>query len=229
MKQAIEVLCLANSYKNTNRCVAGLRLDTGGWIRPVSDTSGSALVESQYTTGSGHSPSPLDTVRVPVSTQRPKYNQPENWIISGDDWELLTTDLDKKQKLSLNTAIQRRGPVICDHRSSIPKREITDGFVPRSLTVLSPDSVSFYIREKENGPQPRAEFTFDDVEYDFPITDTDWRDKVDSGIDTLPSPDHVGDNKELLFTISLGEEHNGMCYKIVAAIFTVDSDNLIGV
>jgi hypothetical protein len=209
--------------------VAGLRLDTGGWIRPVSDTSGSALIESQYTTESGHSPSPLDTVRVPVSTQRPKYNQPENWIISGDDWELLTTDLDQKQILSLNTAIQLKGPVICDHRSSIPKHEITDGFVPRSLTILSPNSVTFYINERDDRPQPRAEFTFDGVKYDFPITDTDWRDKVDSGIDTLPSPDHVDDDKELLFTISLGEEFDRECYKMIAGIFTVHSSNLTGV
>jgi hypothetical protein len=206
--------------------VAGLRLDTGGWIRPVSDIAGRALTESQYTTMSGHSPSPLDTIKVPFSTQIPKYNQPENWKISGDDWELLTTDLDRKQKLSLNTAIQRRGPVICDHRSSIPKHEITDGFIPRSLTVLSPDSTAFYIRRKENKLQPRAAFVFDGIEYDLPITDTDWRNRVDSGIDTLPSSDDVDNSKTVLFTISLGEENDGRCYKIVAGIFTVGSNNL---
>ena len=42
----IEMLCLANSRKEGDRCVAGLRSD-GTWIRPVSTPQGGALTSTQ--------------------------------------------------------------------------------------------------------------------------------------------------------------------------------------
>jgi len=34
---SVDLICLANSHKWNFRCVAGLRVDGGGWVRPVSD------------------------------------------------------------------------------------------------------------------------------------------------------------------------------------------------
>ncbi len=32
----MRVICLANSYKHQARCIAGVAIDSGDWIRPVS-------------------------------------------------------------------------------------------------------------------------------------------------------------------------------------------------
>ena len=45
--QALEILCLASSIKFGGRCVAGVRLDTGEWVRPVSDTPDGTLPRRQ--------------------------------------------------------------------------------------------------------------------------------------------------------------------------------------
>lgn len=233
MEDAIKMVCLANSEKHGDRCVAGVRIDTGGWLRPVSDDSGSGLLETQYETVSGHHPEPLDTIRVELDRQRPKYHQPENWVISSGSWELLDTELHNQALLAINTALQREGFVLYDAAHAIPKRDLKDVPVFRSLTLIPPTEPEFYVREKDNGIlQPRTTFGFDGCEYDFPITDPEWRQQAETnGVGSLPSAGTVSDDKEILFTISLGEAHKTTknCYKIVAAIFTIDSTDLIGI
>ena len=43
----MEFLCLANSRKPPARCVAGLDLATGMWLRPVSDENNGGLSVNQ--------------------------------------------------------------------------------------------------------------------------------------------------------------------------------------
>jgi len=37
------LICLANSYKNSNRCIAGIDLESGEWIRPFSPRDDGAI------------------------------------------------------------------------------------------------------------------------------------------------------------------------------------------
>ena len=120
--------------------------------------------------------------------------------------------------------------VLHNDRRAIPKSELTEMPVFRSLTLVSPTDPEFYVRETDRGTlQPRTTFDFDGHEYDFPITDPRWRQQARAeGIGSLPSAEIVGDNEEIIFTISLGEaDKNNMCYKIVAAVFSIDSTQLI--
>lgn len=231
MGDTIEMVCLANSEKHGARCVAGVRLDTGGWLRPVSDDTGAGLSETQYETTSGHHPEPFDIIRVELDHQWPKYNQPENWVISAGSWKLLSTELHNRALLAINAALQRGGFILHDTSRAISKRKLKDIPVFRSLTLISPAEPVFYVRKKDNGDlQPRTTFEFDGNEYDFPITDPKWREQAEtSGMGSLPSANIVNDDEEILFTISLGEATKKKnCYKIVAAIFSIDSTHLVG-
>lgn len=232
MSGSVDMVCLANSEKHGDRCVAGVRLDTGGWLRPVSDDTGAGLLETQYETVSGHQPEPLDIIRVELDHQRPKYHQPENWVISTKSWELLETDLHDRAVLAINTALQREGSILHNTKPAIPKRELTNMPVFRSLTLVSPESPEFYVRERDdNHPQPRTVFEFDGHEYDFPITDPRWRQRARTeGVESLPSAEIVSNDEEILLTISLGEanEKDKRCYKITAAVFTIESNQLYG-
>jgi hypothetical protein len=230
MAGKVDILCLANSEKHGQRCLAGVRLDTGGWIRPVSTREGGALFEDQYTTESGKVVQPLDSVRIHFDQYSPKYHQPENWLISNEkSWELLNTELNKPQLLALNTALQRKGKIFSTKQNSRPKTKLKENLSTRSLTLIRPQDVNFYIEtNNDRNNQPRTEFDFDGYHYNLPITDPRWRQRVNGeNPDDLPSVNDLDDDEEVLFTISLGEAFEGFCYKIVAAIFSLDEELIV--
>jgi len=232
MSGNVDILCLANSKKHGQRCLAGVRLDTGGWIRPVSTEEGGALFEDQYTTKCGKTAQPLDSVRIHFEEYSPKYHQPENWLISKEEsWELLDSELNKPQLLALNTALQRKGKIFSTERNSRPKIELKGALSTHSLTLIRPRNTQFYIETVDSGNnQPRTEFDFEGYHYDFPITDPRWRQRVEGdNPEDLPSVDDLNNNEDVLFTISLGEAFEGYCYKIVAAIFSLDSELIIDI
>lgn len=85
----LRIICLANSRKLGGRCAAGLRLDGGGWIRPVSNFTDGTLYPNQYTLDDGSIPQLLDIVEIGVKCPRPAVHQPENWLVDGTPWRLL--------------------------------------------------------------------------------------------------------------------------------------------
>jgi len=79
----LNMICLANSRKLGDRCIAGIEPASGKWIRPVRPGGGALrLAEIRYRDGSY--PKLMDIVRVPVIRKEPLYYQPENWIIDED-------------------------------------------------------------------------------------------------------------------------------------------------
>jgi hypothetical protein len=230
MPGTVDILCLANSEKHGQRCLAGIRLDTGGWIRPVSTNEGGALYEDQYTTECGKIPRPLDSIRIHFEEYSPRFHQPENWRISDDEsWELLDSEINEPQQLALNTALQRDGKIFSSEGSSLRKSELKDSLSTNSLTLLRPQDPQFYTDMNEGSSnQPRTAFDFDGHRYDLPITDPKWRQQVQGeDPDDLPSIDDLDDDQDILFTISLGEPFEGRCYKLVAAIFSLDNGLII--
>ena len=232
MSGNVDILCLANSEKHGQRCLAGVRLDTGGWIRPVSTKEGGALFEDQYTTKCGKTAQPLDSVRIHFEQYSPKYHQPENWLISKEQsWELLDSELNKPQLLALNAALQRKGKIFSTEGNFRSKVELKRTLSTYSLTLIRPQNIQFYIETDDDGNnQPRTEFDFDGHHYNFPITDPRWRQRVKGdNPEDLPSVDDLSNDEDILFTISLGEAFESHCYKIVAAIFSLDSELIVDI
>lgn len=113
-----------------------------------------------------------------------------------------------------------------DYRSKV---DLKQSLSTQSLTLIQPQEPDFYIKTTSQGSnQPRVKFEFDGHQYDPPITDPAWRDQVAGDVSgSLPSVDDIDEGEALLFTISLGEEFDGLCYTIVAAIFTLDDKLLL--
>ena len=82
---AKRIVCLANSRKEGDRCIAGKELladvSPGGWVRPVSDREDEAVNESERQYEDGDEPRVLDVVDVPLLKARPKGYQQENWLL----------------------------------------------------------------------------------------------------------------------------------------------------
>lgn len=73
------IVCLANSRKEGDRCIAGKELlaggRIGGWVRPVSDRQDEAVDERERQYEDGGEPGILDVIDVPVREARPKGHQ----------------------------------------------------------------------------------------------------------------------------------------------------------
>lgn len=85
----VRIVCLANSWKLNERCVAGIELSSGAWVRPVSNLP-HGEVPTALTVVSGHDIGLLDVVDVPLSAKGPDYGfERENRLIEPGPWQLV--------------------------------------------------------------------------------------------------------------------------------------------
>lgn len=144
-----KILCLANSYKENNRCVAGIDLQTGQLVRPVAKTDSQAI-PSDWTEVNGRSLKPLDIVEVPFQQgdATVKY-QAENrfcdkgWKIGG---QAKPTDLQRYCD-SDRTILHTPGSnAIPERYFRLQKRSQRTW---KSLQLIQTRNVEFYEREEE--------------------------------------------------------------------------------
>lgn len=200
-----EIVILANSVKHGQHCVAGKCMSTGRWIRPVSNAQGAELSHDQakYQNPYGtYGVKPLQKIRMGFSQHVPLPHQPENYLIDGNLWQ-------QNYSIGLSDLCNYLDqPVdIWGQGNRVQHTLITFGLynVSQSLYLIQVAGLSLY--HTDDGKR-RASFTYNDIAYDLAVTDPKF--------DEL-----VRDNREVnqILCISLGEEHNGYCYKLVATIF----------
>ncbi len=80
----VRMVCLANSWRPGGRCVAGIDLETGEWVRPI-PKGGSAIPEDD-THFADHELVPLDVVDVELAPATLETKAPAaraSWITIG--------------------------------------------------------------------------------------------------------------------------------------------------
>lgn len=81
-----QIICLANSWKNKERCIAGINPDTSKWIRPVSKLD-DGRVPSSSRLIDGQEPILLDILEIPLSDTGPNFDfESENLLILPGEW-----------------------------------------------------------------------------------------------------------------------------------------------
>jgi hypothetical protein len=78
MHGACHCFCLANSKKLSERCITGVRVDTGDWIRPIRREKHGELTLSQIGLTNSGDPQLFDFVRASLAEHVPAQNQREN-------------------------------------------------------------------------------------------------------------------------------------------------------
>ena len=86
MKKEVAILTKSSKYKGY--CVAGIEVNTGEWVRFVSDNEQmhGALSAIDLSYPNGHVCKPLDVVSVEVVRAEPLPYQPENYLIDSDKY-----------------------------------------------------------------------------------------------------------------------------------------------
>jgi hypothetical protein len=174
-----EMICLANSRKHGGRCVAGLRVDGSGWIRPVGTLPDGTLYPPNYTFADDTVASVLDIVQVGVHKQRPAPHQPENWLIDGTNWTLLARPMGNKLIQVLRSAITPGPELLRGFSDRVPYTSFQQQNATASLALIAPESLDLYHQLSYRGrPQARGRFSLgrgnQTCLYDLVITDPQW-------------------------------------------------------
>ncbi|MFM1900527.1 MAG: hypothetical protein RLZZ216_1103 [Cyanobacteriota bacterium] len=88
------VLCLANSKKEGERCIAGIDVRTGQWVRPVSRHTPKGEVPLRERQVNGQEPQPLDLIQMDLAHDGPAgfdyCHAKENRWIEAKPWTKLS-------------------------------------------------------------------------------------------------------------------------------------------
>jgi hypothetical protein len=80
-----EIICLANSDKYGGRCIAGISVQTGQWIRPVTNLADGRL-PTNLTNIDNEPIKTLDKVNIPLSQKQGNGHEAENRLILAGSW-----------------------------------------------------------------------------------------------------------------------------------------------
>lgn len=206
--KSVELVILANSVKHQGHCVAGKCVSNKEWYRPVSNAKGEELsgAQAQYSNTYGtYMVKPLQKIVMGFSQHAPLPNQPENFVIDGENWT---------QRYKID---ERELPAYLDHPDDIwgigdrvSYSDIVTGreAISQSLYLLAVDDLHLYVAERIGYRSRRASLSYGGVHYDFAVTDPNFGDIQRSGHETSG-----------IVCVSLGEDYKGYCYKLVATVF----------
>lgn len=213
-------ICLANSKKYGERCIAGVEIvDFNGsnysvvrqeaqpkWVRPVSSTTHGAV-----SAGLVAKVGLLDVVELEMISEQPKGYQSENILFDERSLKVigrLSWESNSVAQFQHNSLTQLFG----NNDRAVHIHAI--GQVNHSLTLIKPESVRFNAVTYPNGnSQLRSAFLFGGIKYDLPITDIAFCARY------YKNPRDFSKYSEIFFTISLGVEFNDFHYKLIAAVF----------
>lgn len=209
-------ICLANSYKEGGRCVAGIECHNGiplwndndkpRWIRPVSADTPHGEIDSRLT----YKLKLLDIIEIDATEPAPEGYQVENVLFNPDHIKIKgvfsTHDL-------AELCDQYQPCLFGNTGKSVTEKESMQLF--ESLTLIKVVDFQFSEKiylEKKDKPNVRLHFMFNDVRYNFPVTDPVFLRERQFDKEFLKNA------PELYLCLSLGILHEGLHYKLVAGI-----------
>jgi len=206
-------ICLANSKKENGRCIAGIELKNGEpllsdgklkWLRPVCKTT--------------HGEVPLDLVshiklldivEIEILNKVPDGFQSENLLFDAKSITVIGTFSINRINQLYNNSVKF---IFGNKGTAVPESEID--FIFNSLMIVQVNK--YEIVEKSsayytNKQQIRIKFSYNQNQYDFPITDLAFCNqyKLNNNI-FIKTP--------IYLTLSLAVNHNGWHSKLVAGI-----------
>ena len=208
-------LCLANSKKFGDRCIAGIELIKNSgkykpvikqgkpkWLRPVSKSNQGAV--SGALVGKFRL---MNIIEVDVEEACPDGYQSENITFKENSIKNIG-DIRLSEK-NLDVFIDDEQDKLFGNRGKAVSEDDIDS-VGHSLTLIK--VTEFEINRREPDGQLRINFEFNNNWYDLPITDIDF-------IEKYRENELLLENKSCLYlTISLGVYHNGWHSKLIAGV-----------
>ena len=217
------ILCLANSRKNSGRCIAGKVIKKnriGSWIRPVSSHQGQEIALNELAYENSREPCLLDIINLTFINAVPENYQTENHLISTEhrwikegtaSWLLAKSAIDDVSgPLWVNGNSSTYG---INDRVQSADIQLLEG----SLYLIRPSKFKIIVAEEgaeygNPGRKIRGEFKLGNETYKLAITD--------SQIENQYKQSDYGEYpiQNVLLCLSLAGVWNGFAYKLIAGI-----------
>ncbi|WP_456402493.1 dual OB domain-containing protein [Persephonella sp.] len=209
-----KILLLANSVKRGQRCIAGIDVENREWIRFVKDRNGKELLLSDFEIVDKDNEKIhnnvfiLSLLEVEIKEKVPLNHQKENCII---DSKIVFIENYPKSKLEEFVQYPKD---LWGRDNKVSLTEIDKNNVDSSLFLIKVDKVELYLKDRSEwgqSPQRRARFLYNNIDYDFPLTDPKYE-RLEKKI-----------IENVYLVISLGEpweDGDGYCYKLVAGVIS---------
>ncbi|BBC26280.1 dual OB domain-containing protein [Pseudanabaena sp. ABRG5-3] len=231
MSSIKRIVCLANSWKLKERCIAGIDIDTGKWIRPVCDSlypDDGRVPRSVYILN-GNEPKLLDILEIPLAATGSNFDfESENLSIMKGQWKVIgkakaqdiTKYCDDDLILHNNSKF-----VSLEFLQSLP----SDKRKTLQLVKVSRLSVKSRQTSKDITQWLGTIVTSSGKKLsDIPITDPSFIKKLEYGLQT---------NGQYLITMSLGmpykpvdwEINETPCWKLIAGVIDLVDNQIISI
>ena len=218
------IVCLANSYKHGGRCVAGVCVEDGSWVRLRGKAADGVLEAAEYsltgvTDAKGSEVRLLDVIEVELHYAQPSAAHPEDWVIAPGRWRLVERPASVERWGAMAAAADKGATILRGYGDRVTVEEVREKALGASLVLVCTSEVSWWVREERGVRKNRALFRRNHVTYDFAVTDPRWIERLNlmpAGI--YPTSMLADGAKEVWLTVSLSEEFRGWHYKLVAAV-----------
>lgn len=197
-----EIVVFANSVKHDNSCVAGKCTKTKEWIRPVSNAQGGEISNEQTIKASGYRLQILDKVKVDLSHHAPLDHQTENYVINQTQWvdAFFIRNHQVEDYLDAPDNLWGIGDRV-SHDEIVNNQEVTN-----SLYLVKVEELELF---KNRYDKRRARFSYGGINYDLAVTGREFDKHFVTNSAFL---------RDVIICVSLGENYEGDCYKLVASI-----------
>jgi hypothetical protein len=203
--------------------VAGISLVTKKWVRLIGRQVPGCLTVRETILSGGKEVALLDVFEAEFDEKCSSNCHPEDAYVTGKPWQSIRR-FDEPRDTRFLDAFVSKGPSIlqgCSDR--VYRRKIEGTPVEKSLELIHPEDLWWWIREDSGKRKNRALFRAGQasrVRYDLAVTDPGWLDRLN----LLPAgiyPHAFFFNGKLprtLLTMSLSEPFEGFHYKLVAGV-----------
>jgi hypothetical protein len=218
----VDILCLANSNKVGGRCIAGLRVDGGGWVRLVApETSHGQLYFRHYKLDDGSEPAVLDVIAVDLAAPQPMPGHPENWVIGRQPWILRERPAGANLRPLWRKALHRGSLLF----GSTDRTVESAAAVTQSFALVAPAMTRWALGPRKDGSvQPRVLFRLGGKLHNLAVTDPAWISRILRSLGAMEAGWYKSEvigipaAQKTWLTVSLSEPYEGERYKLVTAV-----------
>ncbi len=213
----VKIICLANSKKNGDRCIAGIDICTEKWIRPVSDLD-DGRVSTNICLVNNKEPQLLDILDIPLDKDKDKD---EGISFQCENLRMLPGKWKKIGQAFPNSLLEYCEPKIfySQYPQSVPKSFLDSLQPDQRRTLQLVKATVKQIRQNQYQKWEAWLLMSDQKEFKAKITDIAFIDKLKNGVNI--------DNKECLFTVSLAQpwrksnDDELSCWKLIAGVIEI--------
>jgi hypothetical protein len=207
-----QIIILAMSEKYHNYCVAGIDINTGEWIRPVSEdesTYGSIPIDISYI--DGIKPKILDIAKIHFKSYNPSFNQKENYIYDpSKKW----VKIGSKSRIDLSSYVHNDELLFYNNDKKVSQEEINSIVENKrySLVLIKANTMDLNIQTYEKKTFS-LDFNYKSNNYRYiKVTDPIFKETYQNN----PNGCYSLNNKFLV--LSLGELYQNYYWKMVATV-----------